>query len=339
MEFVAGKTSALEGSIGAGMLVHRTVETLSTPNLQCNFSTDFCNWNQAIDDDFDWTRLNGTTKSVGTGPRFDHTTGTGQGYYAYIETSAPRHRGDVAILDSANLPPTPPAGHCLTFWYYMFGNNIGSLNVYMVTNTNRTLFWSRNGTQGDAWKMAQRQIFSNTDFRISVYGVVGNGYQGDIAIDDFNITNGACPPQPGCDFEEGNFCDWTNSLMDDFDWTIGQNGTASVGTGPPYDHTFGSSTGHFAYIESSAPRQPNDQAILVSKFLDGGAARCLRFWYHMYGASIGSLNVYQGANGSQIPDQVWTRNGNQENLWRRATVPLKQLPGKHTKYLLRESGG
>ena len=305
------------------------------PNLQCNFSTDFCNWNQAIDDDFDWTRLNGTTKSVGTGPRFDHTTGTGQGYYAYIETSAPRHRGDVAILDSANLPPTPPAGHCLTFWYYMFGNNIGSLNVYMVTNTNRTLFWSRNGTQGDAWKMAQRQIFSNTDFRISVYGVVGNGYQGDIAIDDFNITNGACPPQPGCDFEEGNFCDWTNSLMDDFDWTIGQNGTASVGTGPPYDHTFGSSTGHFAYIESSAPRQPNDQAILVSKFLDGGAARCLRFWYHMYGASIGSLNVYQGANGSQIPDQVWTRNGNQENLWRRATVPLKQLPGKQYQILIK----
>lgn len=305
------------------------------PNLACDFSNDFCNWNQALDDDFDWTRLNGTTKSAGTGPKFDHTTGTGQGFYAYIETSAPRHRGDVAILDSANLPPTPPGGHCLTFWYYMFGNNIGSLNIYLVTNSNRTLFWSRNGTQGDAWKKAQRQIISSTDFRISVYGVVGNGYQGDIAIDDFNITNGACPPQPGCDFEEGNFCDWTNSLMDDFDWTIGQNGTASRGTGPPFDHTFGSSTGHFAYIESSAPRRPNDEAILVSKFFDGGAARCLRFWYHMYGASIGSLNVYQGANGSQIPNQVWTRNGNQENIWRRAIVPLNRLTGKQYQILIK----
>lgn len=170
------------------------------PNLACDFSNDFCNWNQALDDDFDWTRLNGTTKSAGTGPKFDHTTGTGQGFYAYIETSAPRHRGDVAILDSANLPPTPPGGHCLTFWYYMFGNNIGSLNIYLVTNSNRTLFWSRNGTQGDAWKKAQRQIISSTDFRISVYGVVGNGYQGDIGRRswDLPMSTGCClrPPTP-----------------------------------------------------------------------------------------------------------------------------------------------
>ncbi|XP_061172151.1 MAM and LDL-receptor class A domain-containing protein 1-like [Saccostrea echinata] len=33
------------------------------PNLVCDFSQNFCNWNQAPDDDFDWSRTNGSTKS------------------------------------------------------------------------------------------------------------------------------------------------------------------------------------------------------------------------------------------------------------------------------------
>lgn len=39
-----------------------------------------------------------------------------------------------------------------------------------------------------------------------------------------------------CDFEAG-FCDWTQDINDQFDWTRKRNGTLSKGTGPPYDHT------------------------------------------------------------------------------------------------------
>ena len=41
------------------------------------------------------------------------------------------------------------------------------------------------------------QLF-NTDtlFQIVFEALKGNGYQGDIALDDITITNGACPP-PG----------------------------------------------------------------------------------------------------------------------------------------------
>lgn len=39
-----------------------------------------------------------------------------------------------------------------------------------------------------------------------------------------------------CDFEAG-FCDWTQDMNDQFDWTRKRNGTLSKFTGPPYDHT------------------------------------------------------------------------------------------------------
>lgn len=56
-----------------------------------------------------------------------------------------RYRGDVVILDSVNLFLILFGGYCLIFWYYMFGNNIGSFNIYLVINFNRILFWFRNG--------------------------------------------------------------------------------------------------------------------------------------------------------------------------------------------------
>ena len=44
--------------------------------------------------------------------------------------------------------------------------------------------------------------------------------------------------------------------------------------------------------------------------------RCLTFWYHMYGSSMGTLNVLR--NGTQ----VWTISGDQGDSWHRADVPV-----------------
>ena len=56
---------------------------------QCTFDKDKCGWTNDVQDNdhFDWSRKNGRTASIGTGPSVDHTTGTNQGYYMYIETS------------------------------------------------------------------------------------------------------------------------------------------------------------------------------------------------------------------------------------------------------------
>lgn len=49
--------------------------------IGCDFEgiVDQCNWTQATDDDFDWTKDNGGTPTVNSGPTRDHTYGTSLG--------------------------------------------------------------------------------------------------------------------------------------------------------------------------------------------------------------------------------------------------------------------
>ena len=56
-------------------------------------------------------------------------------------------------------------------------------------------------------------------------------------------------------------------FQDNFDWTRIQGTTPSWDTGPGYDHTYNDTFGHFAYIETSYPRIPDDKAILTSPWI------------------------------------------------------------------------
>lgn len=53
----------------------------------CTFESNQCGWINTDKDNFDWRHKQGRTPSIGTGPSVDHTTGTNQGYFMYIETS------------------------------------------------------------------------------------------------------------------------------------------------------------------------------------------------------------------------------------------------------------
>lgn len=46
-----------------------------------------------------------------------------------------------------------------------------------------------------------------------------------------------------CDFETSSICGYQQAINDNFDWTRGNRGTSSSGTGPPSDHTYGTSQG------------------------------------------------------------------------------------------------
>lgn len=78
-----------------------------------------------------------------------------------------------------------------------------------------------------------------------VFEVVNGNRRGDIAIDDYSVTPGACGVRGNCNFDQG-FCTWTNDhAYDSFDWTLGHGSTASSSTGPISDHTQGNSKGSY----------------------------------------------------------------------------------------------
>ena len=67
------------------------------------------------------------------------------------------------------------------------------------------------------------------------------------------------------------------------------------------------------YTEAT-PQSPGDIAKLNSpKLLFRGRA-CIMFYYHMYGAGMGTLNVH--INGRK----VFTASGNKGNVWLKANV-------------------
>jgi hypothetical protein len=62
-----------------------------------------------------------------------------------------------------------------------------------------------------------------------------------------------CGDYMRCDFERA-MCQWTQDGTDSFDWVRQAGRTPSGGTGPSLDHTVGTNTGHYLFIESSNPR-------------------------------------------------------------------------------------
>lgn len=70
------------------------------------------------------------------------------------------------------------------------------------------------------------------------------------------------------------------------------------------------------YIETSSPRVQGDNAILVSPKLLFSGKNCLEFHYHMYGASMGTLNVF--FNGAR----VFSVCKDKGNRWIKAEIRL-----------------
>ena len=73
------------------------------------------------------------------------------------------------------------------------------------------------------------------------------------------------------------------------------------------------------YIETSSPRQLGDNAKLNTPKLQFSGSMCLKFYYHMYGASMGTLKVIIKGNN------LFTASGNKGNKWLRAVVNVNLL--------------
>jgi len=112
---------------------------------------------------------------------------------------------------------------------------------------------------------------------------------------------------------------------DDFDWIRNSGGTPSQLTGPDTDR-LGNTSGYYIFIETSNPRVTGDKARLISQQFNGASSSsCFTFWYHMYGQSIRSLNLYQLVGKTET--LIWTQSGNKGNSWLSGRVPVGNVTG------------
>lgn len=253
----------------------------------CAFEDDMCGWtnpnrNDGIDE-INWERLDARTGEARY-PQTDHTTGDRQGYYISLERSV-QQPGDRGMLMSRELPGSSTT-QCVSFWYFMYepivdniGPNLGKLAVWIRTfdrndNLVMTPIWRLQNGQGPAWKYAQAQIESETNYQIVIEGVWGNSrVSGYMAIDDVTFFEGACSSKfyikrlkgnlkfmpffastalpdyatlikAECTFDRDS-CAWRNTTTGDFEWRM-----ASVARRPANlpDKTYGAPVG-YAYFD------------------------------------------------------------------------------------------
>lgn len=161
---------------------------------ECTFEIGLCDWTNDPEGDVEWQRRQGSTPTSQTGPTVDHTLGTAAGNYIYMESSQPTMRNNKAIL----LGPTISSQHvvyAIRFWYHMYGAHTGTLTVSVrfASGDEREL-WRHERDQGNEWHRAVVALDSLPDeeFRVVLMAVRGEGYRGDIAVDDI-----AWIPYPG----------------------------------------------------------------------------------------------------------------------------------------------
>ncbi|XP_008829018.1 enteropeptidase isoform X2 [Nannospalax galili] len=158
--------------------------------INCNFEDGFCFWIQDLDDDNEWERIQGPTFPPYTGPQFDHTFGNTSGFYISTPTGQGWRRERVGLfslpLDST-LEPV-----CLSFWYYMYGENVYNLSIHVISDKNvvKTIF-QREGNYGESWYYGQYTLYEATEFKVMISAFKNPGLS-DIALDDISLTHGIC---------------------------------------------------------------------------------------------------------------------------------------------------
>lgn len=110
----------------------------------------------------------------------------------YIEASA-KPRNLRAELISRPLLCT--RFQCLTFWYHMFGDHIGSLSVYQKYKTEKRKRWRKKDNKGNQWILASVELICDNEFQIIIEANTKDDHptwSGDIALDDIHAFEGKC---------------------------------------------------------------------------------------------------------------------------------------------------
>lgn len=148
------------------------------------------------------TATGANSNSFGTGPWYDNTTfGQAGGNYIYLETSG-GGLNDSAYAVSPEYDLSALTNPELSFYYHMYGVNMGGLQVDVWNNgTWDVNVWSLSGQQQtagtDPWIKASVSLASYTgNVIVRFVGFRGNGFESDVSLDDIRIDEVPSCPEP-----------------------------------------------------------------------------------------------------------------------------------------------
>ena len=145
-----------------------------------------------------WLRNSGVTTSIYSSPQVDHTTGTADGWYAFVPIDV--QSDGVALLQSEVLGPFI-APVCFGFWYHILDDYRESLNkalelrvVYSDILSNNTLIELMNitTTTQTEWQPFNMTLNKLPRGRFQLMTFEGQAARADVAIDDIFVRNGRC---------------------------------------------------------------------------------------------------------------------------------------------------
>ncbi|XP_054714591.1 MAM and LDL-receptor class A domain-containing protein 1-like [Uloborus diversus] len=309
---------------------------------KCDFETGLCSFlSNHPNNKVDWKIGKGQQNALDTGPSIDHTYGLANGSYLFVNVS-------LAKLNTVALQTIVlQDNYCVRFFYHMYGADVGDLMVSAESvsgsiSAGSVNYFYRSESQGDRWKEAVFSVTRNSAMQLRGYRVVFtakhktyNSVKGDIAIDDVELTAGACPQGRSestslCTFDD-NVCGYkVSASASDFNWfwSSKQDYRPNYSVYPSGDHTLGTLMGGYfmAYWQGAiwdsslrtstlssptykAPKKPNN---------------CLHFYYYM--DADGRKLFFETANAyiqafattSTPPSRTWilTKAKNATNLHR-----------------------
>ena len=98
-----------------------------------------------------------------------------------IDSSVPGRKGLKTRLTSPQVAKSGSSIHCLSFAYFLNGDNVGSLIVYMSTIIDGlSLQYNFTGSKGNQWikQLSTITLKTNLEFKIIFEGVIGDGTKG-----------------------------------------------------------------------------------------------------------------------------------------------------------------
>lgn len=158
----------------------------------CDLEEGWKNLTNNVYDQHDWRTYAGPTSSVLTGPSVDHTTGTTDGQYLYMEPSVYCLNKE-AVLSAPGLDLTNGIEPKLSLWYHAYGADIGWFHVDLFTDAELIMdvIPPIIGNQANEWRELEVDLSPWVGQKVGLRfrGWTSCGEAGDFAIDDVSLTD------------------------------------------------------------------------------------------------------------------------------------------------------